>query len=135
MSTIHFILNKGFQLLISMKIIDFTIKTCLCDKIFPVDNCQSRSFIDSTFPHRHHVKNKTSMEIVRDARDSAGRSPTSNVARDHAILELRTDWRDGQPTRGSNWSALTRLIAYKVIKSVAILLHLSSNDSSLAIQY
>jgi len=75
------------------------------------------------------------MEIVCDVRDSVGRSPTKQVARDHAILELRTGWCDGQPTHDSNWSALTCLIAYKVIKSVAILLHLSSNDSSLTIQY
>jgi len=70
------------------------------------------------------------MEIVYDARDSCWKIPyTSNVARNHAISELRTGRRDGQPTRGSNWSALPCLIAYKVIKSVAILRHLSSNVS------
>lgn len=73
------------------------------------------------------------MEIVYDVRDSGWNSPYQwRRARDQAISELQTGRRDGQPTRGSNWSALPRLIAYKVIKSVAILLHLSSNDSSLS---
>lgn len=71
-------------------------------------------------------------------REIPERCPTSNVARDHVISELRTGQRDGQSTRGSNWSTLLRLIAYKVIKSVAILYPsaiIKWLASSLAIQY
>lgn len=81
---------------------------------------------------RHQGKSSMTHGIPR------GRYPTinSDVARDRAISELRTGRRDGQLTRGPNWSALPLLITHKVIKSVTGLPHFSPNDSPhLAAQY
>lgn len=81
---------------------------------------------------RHQGKSSMTYGIPR------GRYPTinSDVARDRAISELRTGRRDGQLTRGPNWSALPLLITHKVIKSVTGLPHFSPNDSPhLAAQY
>lgn len=53
-------------------------------------------------PLPREKKKRRQWKLSTTRKIPAGRSAIGDVARDHAISELRTGRRDGQPTRGSN---------------------------------